>query len=187
MPNGVSKKRGFVPTRNLTGATTFRQSLYPVSANNAAPIFPGDPVCLVGGCVQQYTTAQAANFIGVAAASYTGTNRTNAKPRTFSQPSVGPYTPANGGGMVAVFDDPNIVYTVEVATSVGASMTGQFITIELSAATALGLSRSFAAGVTAADATGNFKVIGLSPDELDALGGTGNDVEVVPVFGLFKP
>lgn len=183
MATSPAGKRGFVPTRSQTGAQTFRQLLYPVSANYATALFIGDPIVLSGGRAQAWTTAAAASLVGVASAFYDS----NKRPLTFSQPTRGPFLPASTGGYVSVIDDPNITFTIELAVSAGPSVVGQIITIEASGGnTATGVSRYFAAGVTASDASGNFRVVAISSNELDGLGGTGNDVEVVPVIHLYK-
>lgn len=183
MATTSDRKRGFVPTRSITGAQTFRQSLYPVSANYGTGLFIGDPIVLSGGRAQVWTTAAAASFVGIATAFYDS----NKKPLTFSQPGRGPYLPPSTGGFVSVVDDPNVTFTVELAVSAGPSVVGQVILLEASAGnTATGVSRYFAAGVTASDTSSNFRVVAISPNELDGLGGTGNDIEVVPIIHLYK-
>lgn len=183
MATTSSRQRGFVPARLQGGGSTFRTKLYPTSAGQA-DLYIGDPVCLVLGKAKRWTTAQAANFLGVVESVYDS----NRKPLTFTQPTRGPYLLGANAGFVNVFDDPDQTYTVECEVSAGPSAGGQWAEVKVTAGvTATGISRTTIIGVTAADGgTMTFRAIGVSPDELDNLGGTGNDIEVIASRHVYR-
>ncbi len=181
-----SFRRGFVPARSQTGGGGApRSKLYPTNTDLVQPLGIGDPVCMINGYVQRWTTANASAFLGIVRACYDA----NKKPLTFSLPNQAPYLPASTAGWVDVMDDPDQALVIECAASVGQSMIGGFATVEISAVnTNTGISNFFAAGVTAADATGAFRVVGLAPSETatTAAGSPNNDIEVLPVLHVYK-
>lgn len=144
----------------------------------------GDAVCLVSGKAKAFLTANAATFLGVARGFYDS----NKKPLTFTQPGRGPYNTVTGGGYVDVLDDPNQTYLIESRVSAGPSNIGMKVLINATAGvTALGISRHHGDGFTADDTSAPLLVIGVGGNELDGVGGTGNDVEVIAAIHVYRP
>lgn len=181
MATSGARRRGFVPIRHQSGGAVFRSKLYP--ADNVI-MMQGDGVCLVSGKAKAFLTANASTWLGVARAFYDS----NKKPLTHVQPGRGPYALVGGGGYVDVWDDPNQVFLVESRVSAGPTTVGQKVLINATAGvTAVGISRHHVDGFTADDAGSPLMVIGIGQNELDEVGGTGNDVEVVATIHVFRP
>ena len=181
----IGGKRGFVPIRNQVGGADFRSNLYRVTTDLLSPIFSGDPVSLVSGQVQRWTTANSANFIGVVKACYDS----NKRPLTHSLPTKAAFINTSTAGFVDVYDSPHTNFTVACEVSVGSSMIGQSAIIAVSGGnSATGISRSHIAAVSAGDTTANFRIVGLSPLEqaVTAAGSPGQEIEVTPVVHLFR-
>ena len=177
MSSTTSEQRGFRPARTNDGAA-FRTTLYPTQARNARAIFSGDPLYLINGRVQVWTTqasADAPPLIGIAGGVLDG----NKRPFTHSLPSGGPFIPASTAGFVMVYDDPDTVFIAQANTSVGTSHTLQFATVSVGTpVTAAGKSGfELNVGSAVVSAAGEpFQILGLAPFELDGLGGTSNKV-----------
>jgi hypothetical protein len=76
-----SQRRGFVPTRSLTGGGSgaLRHKLYHTSANRSTPIFLGDAVSLSGGELIDQSRVGAVAWLNVSAnsqSSATGISKT---------------------------------------------------------------------------------------------------------------
>lgn len=182
----TANKRGFVPARSQAGGCGApRSKLYPTDGNQASPLFLGDPVALSSGYVVRLTTALSTSFIGIVRGVYDA----NKKPKTHSLPTGQNFVPASTAGWVDVMDDPDMSYVVECEVSVGQGDVGKIAVIGVTAGnSATGLSRFHIAGVTAADATSTFRIVGIAPtfDPSGTDTGAGNDVEVVAINHLLK-
>jgi hypothetical protein len=184
----TSKRRGFVPSRHLTGGTGApRSKLYEAVETRSTPLAIGDAVTLdAAGAVIALTnaTADTARFLGVVRALY----NTDKRPLTHNLPNTAAFLPTSVAGFVDVMDDPDMTFIVECDTSVGLSNIGQAVFIVVTAMnTAVGVSRMHVTLTTVAGSPVPFRIIGLSPfDEVTGETGAANRVEVVAVAGLFK-
>ena len=181
-----SFRRGFVPSRHLTGGGTFRTAHYKTNAELKAPLGTGDPVALSSGVLQRLTTALTSGFIGIVKTVY----QDDGRPLTFNLPNRAVYVNTSASAMVEVYDDPDIVYTVECAVSLGQSNVGAMATVNVSSMnSATGISRAHVSLVeNSGQALKVFRVMGLSPSELavTANGSPTNDVEVIAARHLFR-
>lgn len=178
--------RGFVPTRHLSGGQRFETVWRPTRGSNTNQIYPGDPVMLdANGKVQRAIVATAAGrpWLGVVAAVYNGSRR----PRTHALPDNTAFVAVSTSAWLQVYEDPDIIWTVNASASISPLHVGKFINIVIgSANTAAGLS---GVGLDVADITASsvghpLKIYRLSPaDPLAANGeGTGEanqDLEVI--------
>lgn len=179
--------RGLVPTRTLNGGTSFRAGpMRPTRANNRNIIFPGDAVYLdTSGRIQRALVATAAGqpWLGVVAAVYDK----KGKARTFAQPNGSAYIAASTTGFVQVYEDPDIIYTVNCSASIGEASIGQYANIVLNANnTAAGISGMCVDGVdvTATSIGHPLQIMAVSQNEAGGFpepyvtDGTNQDVEV---------
>lgn len=184
----TSAKKGFVPSRHLTGGSNApRTKLYEADGNRGHTLAVGDPVRLAAGYVVRQTNASAdsTNYLGVVRAVYDS----NKKPLTFSMPTRPPYLNTSVAGWVDVIDDPNMTYIVECATSVGPSDIGGAVWVDATVAnSATGISQYTVTLTTAAGGNPQWRIIGLAPTEIasTAAGSPNNRIEVAAVAGLFK-
>jgi hypothetical protein len=183
-----SQRRGFVPTRSLTGGGSgaLRHKLYHTSANRSTPIFLGDAVSLSGGELIRSSTgsADSTNFVGIAMGLYD----TNKKPlqgtgRIFLNTSV--------AGYVDVMDDPTAILTVECETCIDQSRVGAVAWLNVSAnsqSSATGISKTCVNLTSAAGGNPLFRIVGLAPGEVavTADGSLNNQVEVVAIDGIYR-
>jgi hypothetical protein len=177
-----SNRRGFRPSRNQGGNSHLTSKRYKVDGNNAI-IMIGDAVTLTSGKAAIYATAQAANYLGIVRACYDA----NGKPFTHVQPGRGPYMPASTGGYVDVWDDPDMRLLVEIDEEVSGANVGFLAEVNVTAGvTATGISRQHLCQITAASGNTPFRIVGLSPEEIDGAGGSGNNAEVVAVFHVYR-
>jgi hypothetical protein len=182
--------RGFQAMMSLHGDYEPHTHRYKVSADNAAAIFPGDPVVQnAQGGVQSWRTADASalsaqrGLLGVVKAVYDS----NGKPLTHSQPTKGPFLDASTEGWVDVIIDPDVLYAVNASASASREMLGQYAPMAVgtdnSAAGISGIGIDLANVVATAAGAEVFQIIDVSPGELnqpDLIGGAAanNDVLV---------
>jgi len=181
-----SARRGFVPIRSQVGGSgALRSRLYETTANLLAPLGVGDPVVLISGVVQRWTTAAASAFIGVVKGVYNSDKR----PLTHNLPTRAAYLNTSTAGWVDVIDDPAAVWEVECATSIGLSNVGQMCDVNISGLnSASGISRFHIQNATADAVMNTFRIIGLSPREIASTtaGSPNNDIEVVAGIHLWR-
>lgn len=189
MATPTSKRRGFVPSRHLTGGTGApRSKLYFASETRATPLAIGDAVkqdATTGGVVAMTNaTADQARYIGVVRALYD----TNKRPLTHSMPTRAAFLPTSVAGFADVMDDPDMLFVVECDTSVGNTNIGQAAFIVTTAMnTAVGVSKMHVTLTTVAGSPELFRIVGISPfDEVTGEAGANARVEVVAINGLFK-
>lgn len=177
-----SNVRGFVPARHFGSQSNPRTKRYTVPANNGQ-MFIGDPLSLIGGVATAYTTANGGYFLGVAARFYD----TNGKPFTHTQPTRGPFMPANTGGFVDVYDDPQQLYEIESQVSAGVAFPGSLAIVVVTAGvTATGISGFKIGSVVTSATDANFRIVGLAGTELDQLGGAGNNIVVAVTRHVYR-
>lgn len=186
----TNSPRGFWPSRNQHGSGTQKTHRYPVSANNAAALFIGDPVVLnAGGGVQSWLTADASaigakrGLLGVVARIYDS----NGRPLTHNQPTNGPFLDASTGGFVDVYDDPDCIFIANASVTATRNHVQQLVPVAFgvynSAAGISGAGIDLANGVVTATGNEPFQVMGLADNNLDwpnpFIGSAANnDVEV---------
>lgn len=184
----TSNRKGFIPSRHLTGGSNApRTKLYEAAEARAHTLAVGDPVVLSGGFVVRQTDASAdsTNFLGVIRAVYD----TNKRPLTFSMPTRPPYLNTSVAGWVDVIDDPTMTYIVQCATSVGPSNIGATVWVDATAVnSATGISQYVVTLTSALGGNPQWRILGLAPTEIasTAAGSSNNRIEVAPVAGLFK-
>ena len=188
MATSGNNPRGFVPTRHLRGDVNFRTRIYKTNSGNLAQIYPGDLVFLDAAGRPQLTTGAtlaSTSPVGVVCAVYDG----NGKPRTHSLPSGGAFAAVSADANIAIWDDPDIIYTVQCDTSVGPGSIGNYIAVTANApSTAASRSRQLVAfAELTVSALGHpLQIIGIAPNELDAVGGANNDIEVIISNHLYR-
>lgn len=185
----TSNRRGFVPSRHLTGGTGApRSKLYIAKETRATPLAIGDAVkhdATTGGIVAlTAATADPARYIGVVRALYD----TNKRPLTHNLPGTAAFLPTSVAGFADVVDDPDMTFIVECDTSVGNTNIGAAAWVVVTAMnTAAGVSKMHVTLTTVAGSPELFRIIGISPfDEAKGETGAGQRVEVVAINGLFK-
>lgn len=178
--------RGLVATRTLNGGTSFRTQLRPTRGANLESIFPGDLVYLnSNGRVQKALVGTAAGqpLLGVVRAVY----NKNFRPRTFAQPTTSAYVAVSTTAWLEVYEDPDIIYTINCSASCGDVHIGQFANIVMNVGnTAAGISGMSLdlVDVTATSIGHALQVYAVSSNEagpqdpMTATGGANNDVEV---------
>lgn len=182
MSTTPTAQKGFRPVGALNGDYEGQSRKYRTLAHNKRAIFKGDPVYIAEngtGAIQVYigglASANTVPLLGVVTAVYDS----NGKPFTHSLPGGGPFIPASTAGFVMVQDDPDTIFEAQLDVSASPSMIGQFVNCSAGAAvTAAGLSGMELTGVVVTAAGEPFQIMGLSPSELDELGGSGNKVLV---------
>ena len=181
MATSGNNPRGFVPTRTLRGDSNFRTTIYATLGGNLNQLFKGDLVFLDALGRPQLVTGVSAGStapIGVVAAVYDA----NKRAKTHALPSGHIGADVSATNFVEVYDDPDIVFTVQADTSVGPGFIGNYVAVTANApSTAAGRSGQI---VAIADLTTSalghpLQIIGIAPNEMDELGGANNDIEVV--------
>jgi hypothetical protein len=181
MATSGASRRGLVASRTLEGEPPNRTKLYPTLGGNAAAVYKGDLVFLdTTGRIQVFTgtSAAAPAPIGVVAAIY----NSNKRPFTHNLPSTPLNIPVSTAGFAAVHDDPDTVFVIEADASLQPQDVGKYATVSAGPAnTAAGTSGMVLVytEVTGTSVGHPLTIVGLAPNELDELGGTSNDVEVV--------
>lgn len=117
-------QKGFRPVRTLSGGHKFRSRKYPVNQNNAHDLFIGHAVILSSGNVVEHSSTGTTPLLGVIKATYTTDKN---RPRTHN--SGGLYIPGSAQAWVDVYDDPNIVFAVQVDATASAAMVGKIIDV----------------------------------------------------------
>ena len=188
MATPTSNRRGFVPSRHLTGGTGApRSKLYIASETRATPLAIGDAVshdATTGGILAMTAgTAAGDRFVGVVRALYDS----NKRPLTHNLPGTAAYLPTSVAGYADVVDDPDMTFVVECDTSVGNTNIGQAVFIVTTAMnTAVGVSKMHVTLTTVAGSPIPFKIVGISPfDEVTGEAGANARVEVKAVRGLY--
>lgn len=180
-----NNKRGFVPHKHIAGNAAFVTRRYHVSSNNSTAIFAGDPVELnVNGHVQVIdTSGVSANelpILGIVGQVLD----VNQRPLTHNLPSTGNFLNASTEGYVDVYDDPGIIFLVNVDATGKQADIGMFIqTTAGSANSSAGISGFQLKGSTAvASSVGHrFQVMRVGSNQLDGVDsfdGTFQDYEV---------
>lgn len=158
----MAARNGFTPTR--TPDTRYVEN-FAVSAGGQ-PLAKGDAVKYANGKVTALPAGMdpGAGF-GVVLAVYTTANR----PLTFQTTK---FIASGGTGRADVCWDPNMTYTVQCVTSIGAADVPVNVMLDVSAANSLtGLSGMSVIAQSSASVGNPFKIIGISP--FDELGGKG--------------
>lgn len=192
MPAAVNP-RGFVPTRHLSGGQRFELTWRPTRGSNTAQIYPGDPVYINSdGKPQRAIVATAAGqtWLGIVGAVYNGAKR----PRTHALPDTTAYVPVSTSAWLGIYEDPDIIFTVNCSASLSPLHPGKFVNIVIgSANTAAGISGVGidAATVTSTSVGAPLKIIRLAPSDpltasADPAGEVNNDVEVIIVQHVWR-
>jgi hypothetical protein len=169
-----------------------------VSANNAGPFYPGDPVTMAaGGQLARGTHVGTAglNVVGVVRSVHDA----NDKPLVFSQPTRGPFLPASTAGFLYVNTDPDMVYLVATETTAAQSMVNRYVSATVAQVCAVSqdligrsafVLRTADVTVSAVGSQFPYKIVGLGPNHLDRAfnnsGGLGTDVEVIIVGHAYR-
>lgn len=187
----TDNRMGFQPARHLTGGQIRTRRMFVAASAQAIAI--GDAVRLnpngEGIIALSADATPVTPVIGVAVALYDSNN----KPLTFSQPTRGPFLPANTGGFADVVDDQNVTFVVQADATVTQNDIGKFVSVTAAVNvlnTAAGTSKMQVKMSTVDTSVRQFQILGIAPNEdaglgsilnrgaLDAGGGANTDVEV---------
>lgn len=180
----ANNPRGLVPTRHLSGGTSFQTTLRSTRGANLRALRRGDPVYIdANGGIQRALVATVAGqlWLGVVARLYNSDKR----PLTFSLPAGTQSLAASTSGFVEVYEDPDIVFTIHCSASLAPGLIASFGNIKfINTGTAAGIS---SVALDDADFTSTaqahpLKIVRISPFEGPTSPGTpsdGNDVEVL--------
>ena len=174
-----SNARGFVPAKRLDGQPPAIARLYP-TGSNLISLFIGDSVYLnsnrkVQAFYAQQVSANSPAVLGVVV----GTYDANKRPKTHAAGGALNISTSTAG-FVAVCDDPDALFEIEVSASLGPSQIGHFCSpVSGSPVSAAGRSGMKLSDTTVVTAAGHaFQIVSLAPSELDGLGGPNNNVLV---------
>lgn len=180
----ANNPRGLVPTRHLTGGSSFQTTFRSTRGANLSVLRRGDPVYMdTSGGIQRALVATVAGqqWLGVIARLYNN----NKRPLTFSLPAGTQTLAASTSGFVEIYEDPDIVWTIHSSVSIGQSSIGLFGNIKfINTGTAAGISSCALDDVdfTATSAGHPLKIVRVSPFDGPTSPGTpsdGNDIEVI--------
>lgn len=191
----TNNPRGFVPVKNLNGATGFSVGpMRPTLGANADALWMGDIVELdVSGRVQRISDIVSGPDSGLPLGVIAQVFNSDGRPFTFNQPGAGPYIPVSTQGFVTVYEDPGIIFVANCSTTATYQDVGALIQVRVCAGvTGVGRSNmgvdlpgvNTAAGHFAKLYAVNAQDGGLSKTGLS--GAANNDVEVLLVNTLWS-
>lgn len=177
---------GFKAARHLFGQNTFQTGVFTVDDNNPKAIWIGQAVTLASGKVVEHTSTSTTPILGVVKATYTSTKN---RPRTFSQPTSGPFIPMSTRAFVEVYTDPNIVFEVVANSAASDANIGHLCEIVASPSgnNKTGISdmqisqTTMAAQTSVNNQTLPFRVVGLAMRERAPAGAGYADRQVIEV------
>ena len=155
---------GLRPAYQQNGGSNFRTKKYPAITSGA--MYVGDAVTVSSGVVKPilHAATAAASAACLGAVSYFVD--ANGRPPTFALPNGNIGKPAGSAGWFAyVYDDPDIVYEVQVAGTASVGLTGGIHSVvSATPTTALGQSGNQLVDTAASAGDGQFRVVGVRQD-----------------------
>ncbi|MCB7127950.1 MAG: hypothetical protein J3T61_00225 [Candidatus Brocadiales bacterium] len=189
----VDNPRGAWPIRRLDGSVNFRSKLYHRTASGAAAadqLFPGDIVKLTA--TGEPTLVSAGDTVHPVLGVVKGVLDANQRPRTHSLPTGNAFLSASTEGWVDIYDDPDIVYGIQIDASVLETDIGSNVDVTAGNPSTARNTSGFQAQTIGTGATAIFRIVGLSAFEIDGeppgslFGGDNRDLEVLIINHAFR-
>ena len=186
----VDNPKGAWPIRRLDGSVNFRSKLYHRTTAVAEQIFPGDIVKLSAGGIPTLVSAGDAvhPVLGVVKCVY----ESNMRPMTHSLPNGNAFLSDSVEGWVEVYDDPDIVFGIQIDASVVEADIGSNVDVTAGNPSTARNTSGFQAQTIGTGATAIFRIVGLTPFEIDGdppgsnYGGNDRDLEVLIINHAFR-